>query len=43
MMRTLPGVKWAKEKEGETEKKEKKEEWEGVLVMMLRELKEEMA
>lgn len=41
MMRTPPGVKRAEEKEGETEKKEKKMEWEGVLVMMLRELKEE--
>lgn len=42
MMRTPSGVKRAEEKEGETEKKEEKVEWEGALVMMLRELKEEM-
>lgn len=42
MIRTPPEVKQAEEKEGETEKKEEKVEWEGALVMMLRELKEEM-
>lgn len=42
MMRTPPGVKRAEEKEGETEKKEEKMEWEGALIMMLKKLKEEM-
>lgn len=42
MMRTPPGMKRAEEKQGETEKKEEKMEWEGALVMMLRELKEEI-